>query len=259
LEKLCCRATNFPIFLASGAKFIEYAFLGMGIEVRAKDDSVAGVSMACSFGGGGSNESARRLFHIPVIHSQAEMGSLSPTIQAMTVRKLGTKGWERNVNLIDGIWTQIEQAIDGLSLPYPRVRLYQDGLPVCGREVEIVSELARAGSRNHQLLLRLKERGATLMGTESAELLVQEYNLIKQTLAVNDTARAARREARHQEGSRSSLKRRDRAIAERINHTLCRGETGLLFLGMLHCLEPWLAPDIQVTHPLYPPLSGGNP
>ncbi len=187
------------------------------------------------------------------------MGSLSPTIQAMTVQKLGAKGWERNVSLIGGIWTQIEQAIDRWSLPYEKVRLYQDGLPVCGRELEIVSELAKAGSRNHQLLLRLKERGATLMGTESANLLVQEYNLIKQTLAINDSATAARREARHQESSRSLLRHRDQAIAERINQTLLRGEIGLLFLGMLHSLERWLDRDIQVTHPLYPPTPGGHP
>ncbi len=96
------------------------------------------------------------------------MGSLSPTIQAITVQKLGTKGWERNLSLIDGIWTQIEEAIGHWSLPYDKVRLYQDGLPVCGRELEIVSDLAKAGSRNHQLLLRLQKHGATLMGTESA-------------------------------------------------------------------------------------------
>ena len=157
---------------------------------------MAGLSMAGSSGFKDWNLTGRRLLHIPIIHSQAEMGSLSPTIQAMTVRKLGAKGWERNVSLIDGIWTQIEQAIDSWSLPYEKVRLYQDGLPVCGRELEIVSELAKAGSRNHQLLLRLKERGATLMGTESAGLLVQEYNLIKQTLAASDPATAARLEAR---------------------------------------------------------------
>lgn len=219
---------------------------------------MAGLTSARPTGSGDSNAAGRRLLHIPVIHSQAEMGSLSPTIQAITVRKLGAKGWERNVSLIDGIWTQIEQTIDRWSLPYEKVRLYQDGLPVCGRELEIVSELAKAGSRNHQLLLRLKERGATLMGTESAGLLVQEYNLSKQMLAANDAAKAARWEARHQESSRSLLKRRDQAIAERINHTLCRGEIGLLFLGMLHSLERWLAQDIQVTHPLYPPSLGGH-
>jgi hypothetical protein len=205
------------------------------------------------------NLGGRRLLHIPIIHSQAEMGSLSPTIQAMTVRKLGAKGWERNVSLIDGIWTQIEQTLDSLSLPYAKVRLYQDGLPVCGREAEIVSELAQAGSRNHQLLLRLKARGATLMGTESADLLVREYHLIKQTLADGAPAMMARREARRQESSRSLLKLRDRAIAERINQTLCRGEIGLLFLGMLHSLKGRLARDIQVAHPLYPPSPEGHP
>ena len=214
--------------------------------------------MAGSSGFKDGNLRGRCLLHIPIIHSQAEMGSLSPTIQAMMVQKLGAKGWERNVNLIDGIWTQIEQAIDGWSLPYEKVRLYQDGLPVCGRELEIVSDLAQAGSRNHQLLLRLKGRGATLMGTESADLLVQEYHLIKQTLAANDPAIAVRREARRQESSLSILKRRDQAIAERINRTLCRGEIGLLFLGMLHAMEGWLARDIQVTHPLYPPSPGGH-
>ena len=198
----------------------------------------------------------RRLFHIPVIHSQAEMGSLSPAIQAMTVRRLGAEGWERNVSIIDSIWTRIEEAIDGWSLPCRQARLYQDGLPVCGRELEIVSELAKAGSRNHQLLLRLQERGAILMGTESADLLVQEYHLSKRLLAAGGSAAAARWESRHEEMRRVLLERRDRAIAERINHTLCRGEIGLLFLGMLHSVEGWLDRDIQVAHPLYPPPGG---
>ena len=220
---------------------------------------MAGLGMAGSSGNKDCNLTGRRLLHIPIIHSQAEMGSLSPTIQAIMVQKLGPKGWQRNVCLIDGIWTQIEQTIDSWSLPYGKVRLYQDGLPVCGRELEIVAELAKAGSRNHQLLLRLKGRGATLMGTESAGLLVQEYNLIKQTLAAGSAATAARREARRLESSRSLLKRRDQAIAQRINQTLCRGEIGLLFLGMLHSLEGWLARDIQVTHPLYPPSPEAHP
>jgi hypothetical protein len=230
----------------------------MGNGALKEGDHMAGLPSAGSSGSGDSDVPGRRLIHIPIIHSRAEMGSLSPTIQAITVQKLGAKGWERNVSLIDGIWTQIEQAIDRCALPYEKVRLYQDGLPVCGRELEIVSELAKAGSRNHQLLLRLQGRGATLMGTESAELLVQEYNLIKQSLPVNDPATAVRRVARRQASGRSLLKRRDRAIAERISQTLCQGEIGLLFLGMLHSLERWLAPDIQVTRPLYPSSPGGR-
>ena len=44
-----------------------------------------------------------------------------------------------------------------------------------------------------------------------------------------------------------------------INHTLRRGEIGLLLLGMLHSLEGRLARDIRVSHPLYPPSPGGHP
>jgi len=207
-------------------------------------DRWVGLPSAGSSGSGDSDAQGRRLLHIPIIHSQAEMGSLSPTIQAMTVRRLGAKGWERNVNIIDGIWTRIEEALGRWSLPYRRVRLYQDGLPVCGRELEIVSELAKAGSRNHQLLLRLQERGATLMGTEAADLLVQEYHLSKALLAAHDAATEARWEGRHREARRALLERRDQAIALRINQTLCRGEIGLLFLGMLHSLQGRLARDI---------------
>jgi len=205
-----------------------------------------------------SRAEGRSLIHLPIIHTQADMGAISGAIKELTIQKLGQKGWERNVHLIDEIWTRIEEAIDSWALPYERVRLYQDGLPVCGREMEIVMELAKAGSRNHRLLLRLKEKGATVMGTESAELLVREYKLVKASLAAGDSPKAARLEARHKPLSDALLKARDQAIAERINHTLGPGETGLLFLGMLHAVRAWLAKDIRVTQPVFAPFQGAN-
>lgn len=201
-----------------------------------------------------SQAEGRSLIHVPIIHTQADMGALSHAIKEMTIQKLGQQGWERNVHLIDEIWTRIEEATDTWSLPYEKVRLYQDGLPVCGREVEIVTELAKAGNRNHRLLLRLMDRGATVMGTESGELLVQEYKMVQQILNAGNSRRALHLEARYKALSQALLKQRDRAIAERINHTLRPGETGLLFLGMLHSLAEWLAKDIKVAHPIYPPL-----
>ena len=201
----------------------------------------------------------RSLIHIPIIHTQADMGALSQAIKEITIQKLGQAGWERNVNLIDEIWTRIEEAIDGWALPYEKVRLYQDGLPICGREVEIVTELARAGSRNHRLLLRLKDRGATLMGTESAALLVQEYQLVKKILDAGNSQRALQLEARYKTMSQALLKQRDQAVAQRINTTLRAGEIGLLFLGMLHRVENLLAKDIHVAHPIYPPLASEDP
>lgn len=217
--------------------------------------SPSGLQLPTLQGQSPSEPLGRSLIHLPIIHTQADMGALSQAIKDMTIQKLGQEGWERNVSLIDEIWTRIEEAIDSWSLPYGKVRLYQDGLPVCGREAEIVTELARAGSRNHRLLLRLKERGATLMGTESAQLLVEEYQLVKRVLDAADPQKASHLEARYQAKSQALLKERDKAIAERINDTLGAGEIGLLFLGMLHSLGDWLAKDIRVSHPLFPSLS----
>ena len=201
-----------------------------------------------------SRAGGRSLIHVPIIHTQADMGALGHAIKEITIQKLGQQGWERNVHLIDDIWTRIEEAIESWALPYKRLRLYQDGMPICGREVEIVTELAKVGSRNHRLLLRLMEKGATLMGTESAPLLVQEYKLVKEIVAAGDSPKALRLEARYKTLSHALLKQRDQSIAERINTTLRPGETGLLFLGMLHAISGWLAKDIRVTQPVFPPF-----
>ena len=104
-----------------------------------------------------------------------------------------------------------------MALDYPRVRIYQDGLPVCGKETDIVRELAGAGSTNHQLVLELAGRGAMLMGTEDPPLLLREYQLQRQHAgAAGDEAAEV-------------LAGRDRFIARRIEATLQDGETGLLF------------------------------
>jgi len=197
----------------------------------------------------------RTLIYFPIVHTQADMGALSESIQRLKVKRLGRKGWERNVILVDKLWAQIEQAIERLILPYERVRLYQDGLPVCGREVEIITELAKAGSRNHRLLLCLREKGATIMGTESSELLVEEYQLVKEVFASAKPDLATRGEARRKALKDSLLKRRDQYIARRINGTLLGGETGLIFLGMLHSVGPWLDQDIRVVYPTHQPLN----
>jgi hypothetical protein len=50
--------------------------------------------------------------------------------------------------------------------------------------------------------------------------------------------------------SQALLQRRDQFIGQRIHETLKNGETGILFLGMLHQLEQYLAPNVKVTYPL---------
>ena len=186
------------------------------------------------------------------------MGGLSESVKRATLQKLGLKSWKRKMDLTNRMWAEIEQVIDGLDLAYGKVRLYQDGLPVCGREKEIVADLAKAESRNHRLLFRLMEKGAILMGTESSELLVEEYQLIKQLMAAKDPQEAAKIEARQKAFSESILKRRDQFIADRINSTLCSGETGILFLGMLHSPGDRLHRDIRVIYPINRPSNRGR-
>jgi isochorismate synthase EntC len=115
-------------------------------------------------------------------------------------------------------------------------------------ERKIVSELAEGGSRNHKLLMRLEGRGAVLMGTESPELLLAEYNRTVEELA--GTGRRSSRAREMEDRAHSLLSERDRYIAGRINATLAPGETAVLFLGMLHNVEPHLEPDIRVIRPV---------
>lgn len=179
------------------------------------------------------------------------MGALGEPVRRISIGKHGREVWQRKLNRVEQLWTQIEHAVAALRLDYERVRIYQDGLPRCGRELQIVAELAKAGSRNHQLLLRLKEKGASIMGTESPDLLVEEYELMKKIFALGEPRQVAQEEARQQELKKSLLERRDQYIAERINHTLLNQETGILFLGCLHSVAGLLNSDIRVVYPLY--------
>ena len=198
---------------------------------------------------GSSTSFSRTLIYLPIVHTQDDMGALKESVARATLEKMGRAGLSRKTAAIDQIWTEIEGAIAALPLSFDRVRLYQDGLPVCGREAEIVRELAQAGSRNHQLLLRLMAQGAVLMGTESGELLVEEYQLAKQSLTAKPP-RAAGVTASRRALSDTLLQRRDQFMAQRINDTLKDGETGILFLGMLHAVERHLNPDVRVIYPL---------
>ncbi len=200
-----------------------------------------------------SAKAEKELICVPIVHTAADMGGLARAVRRLAVRKLGRQAWERKVDVIGQMWADIRGTVEGWEMPWEKVRLYQDGLPLCGREEEIVRDLAEAGSPNHQLLVSLMSKGATLMGTESGDLIVEEYRVAQEILATKDPDEAARIEAQHKARSRSLIVRRDRFIAGRINESLRAGEIGLLFLGLLHSIEPGLAKDIQVTYPIYKP------
>lgn len=176
-----------------------------------------------------------RLIYVPVIHSSAEMGSSAAAYQAAFVARFGEQKWQERCAEYDAVWQAIEAAIAALRLDLSNVKLYQDSLPVCGKEAVLMHELAAQGSRNHQLLKRLVAAGATLVGTESPALLLEEYRLLQSA-------------GRTAEQAAALLEQRDRFIAGRIAETLGEGETGILFIGALHRVARYLPPRIDVEY-----------
>ncbi|WP_051149790.1 gas vesicle protein [Methylohalobius crimeensis] len=187
----------------------------------------------------------RTLYLFPILHGRAELGELEEKAAKQIIDKWGKTRWEEHCRSIEQGWSQIEEVIEHLKLPYSRCRLYQDGLPICGDEHQIVSDLACTESRNHQLLLALCQKGATLMGTESLPLLLEEYRL-QQSYLTGEQVDLQEIENRAAE----LLRKRDAFIAERIDKTLRKGECGLLFVGMLHSVEVHLPADIRVISPI---------
>src|ERR1017187_10547797 len=211
---------------------------------------MGGVSGPAKMNSGPSGGSGRKLVYIPIIHTLADMGTLGAAVRGMKLSALGRQGLSHNAAVVEKMWSQIESVVARLPVPPGSMRVYQDRLPVCGHEREIVAELASAGNRNHGLLLKLQARGAILMGTESPELLVEEYQLAAAAFASGSTVRTQIRQKRLRD---MLLEKRDRYIADRIDRTLCAGESGILLMGMLHDVKRYLDPNIDVVYPLGPP------
>ncbi len=186
--------------------------------------------------------------YIPVIHTKVDLGALGELVDRVKA-STGIDRLRRGAEVVEAMWNAVERTVECIAVEPGKTRVYQDGLPVCGHELEIVRELAQAGSRNHKLLLDLEKRGAALMGTESPELLVEEYHLASTT--IRGAASGGGWRLQEQTGA-TLLQKRDRFIALRIGATLQPGETGILFIGMLHAVQRYLDRDIEVQYPVKP-------
>ena len=184
----------------------------------------------------------RKLIYVPIVHSEVDFGSLTHDLRKRYIDRFGLSGWRQRIRGVDALWEEIRGRVLALEIDFHELKVYQDGLPVCGRELEIVEDLARQGSKNYQLLVELAERGATIMGTEDAQLLVEEYLRLRDGLK-----RDSKVENRVSSGD-DLLSRRDLYIAKRIRKTLCEGETGMLFIGLLHRVDEELGQDIEISH-----------
>jgi hypothetical protein len=177
----------------------------------------------------------RKLFYISIIHTPDDLGSYSAEVKRQYTAIYGISKWYEHINIVENFWEYLREALLALPVDYKNVKLYQDSLPVCGLEIEIVEHLAQNGNINYQILLELVKKGATVMGSEEPKLLIEERNRITENKVAQTNIYD------------DLMERRDSYIAQRINTSLNDGEVGLLFIGALHKVAEKLPNDIQVV------------
>ena len=193
----------------------------------------------------------RKLLVVPVFHTGAEMGSVKEFMERVSQSAIGEVAWEQHKRELDHFWAALEDSLKrrlkGANLS--RVRLYQDGQVIDGPVgTKMVEEIARRGSKNHQILLDLIRKGATLMRTENFELLKEEYQFIKAIAAARSGLETSFAQESYRKRKGSLLKERDLYIAKNIDRSLKEGELGVLFIGATHRVEENLPKDIEVEH-----------
>lgn len=193
----------------------------------------------------------RRLIYIPVIHSEEDMGSMAEPIKQQYIQKFGIDKWRQHVRTVNDMWEGIEEKIEALKLNYKKVIIYQDGLPLCGKEIEIMEDVAKLGSHNYNMILKMVKKGASLIGTEDARLLVEEYNFIKKFTEITGLDERKRALKRAKKQRDELLIKRDRFIAKRIKETLKTQEAGILFCGIEHEVTKYLPKNIKVEYIIY--------
>ncbi len=196
---------------------------------------------------------ARRLIHIQMIHSPADLGSVSKRLQTVGEETLTVAGWQKHQERVAEFWemaraellARLERELP--QAPWDRLRIYQDGMPAGGdTAARIVDEVAAAGSPNYRLVQDLLARGARIEQTEDPRLLLEEYELARRLAAAQGPAERTPAVQAYRQRAEPLLAARDAFIAKRIDETLKPGELGVLFIGALHRVTDHLPADIEV-------------
>ena len=197
----------------------------------------------------------RQLYIIPIVHSRHDLGTLEHPIRDVKNQFMQSGTLEQNQRVLDSFWEELKLGIESWKIDYSNTFVFQDALPFTGHteriiEHRIVNELASKGSANHKLVKWLIERGAQLVGTESTELLIKEYEAVKRSLADGNFHETDKpNESQQNDDTVSLLTQRDCFIAQRIVETLHVGNVGILFIGLQHRVQDYLPGDLVVEYP----------
>jgi len=192
---------------------------------------------------------ARKLVIIPIIHSEAEMGSLNTAITEVLDEAFGKDSRDEHRKQVLTFWDNISaltqkilKAVDPSSIV-----LYQDGMPA-GGEVgrRLVEEGVKDHIPNHRILQSLIEAGARLEKTENPTFLKQEYGILREILCAESGEKRESLAAHYQARLGQLTQDRDVYIGRQIDETLKDGETGIVFIGASHDIGSHLPRTIRV-------------
>jgi hypothetical protein len=187
----------------------------------------------------------RTLLYVPIIHTSADLGSLTEDVIKRGITDLGEGVWKEHIRTVDGFWDAISRYFD--SIDVSGIKIYQDGMITEGEVGQkIVEEGMKAGSKNYELVSRLLKRGANLVKTEDFALVKRERDYLVQLTKARTRIGKLIAYLKYRLIKNGLLRKRDEFIANRINGTLNQGETGIIFIGAYHEIIPKLAEDIQV-------------
>lgn len=187
----------------------------------------------------------RKLLYIPIIHTEFDMGSVASAVEGKSASLCGEERWAKHKEVVAKFWQGLTHYFD--SLEATNLKIYQDGLPADGElGRRIIEEGARRGSKNHELILNLIQRGAEIRRTEDPSLLKEEYKYITKLAQSKSAAQKALAYAGYKLRKGRLMEERDKFVAKTIDETLKEGETGVLFMGSYHNVAPYLPRDIVV-------------
>ncbi len=179
------------------------------------------------------------LIIIPIAHALADSGSLGDKISS---------GEQYEARALQ-FWAEVSRYLDTLPLDlFPGLQVYQDSL-INGPEEIVNKVVEETQTPNFEILRRLKGKGATIIGTESGRLLMEEVQGLRAIADCRDEVSRNAARLAYFKKSLWLLDERDEYIAGRITETLPRGDTGMLFIGSEHDVESHLGKEIQVSTP----------
>jgi hypothetical protein len=186
----------------------------------------------------------KTLIYVPVIHSNADLGSLAKDVTQRGL-KLGTDVWRQYIKTVEGFWDSIARYFDFVNVA--GVRIYQDAMIADGEIAkQIIDNGVKAGSQNYELVARLINRGAILEKTEDFKLVKKERDSLLAITQARSTFCKLSALVKYKLIKGRLLNKRDRFIAKRIDETLREGERGIIFIGAFHNLNETLSKNYRI-------------